>query len=109
MNNVWLMILGVMVVGSIVKYIIINRIASVVINFVVLGAVYFILRRYPYLDMKRSMIILGGMTIIISLTDLGIVSGFLGEIGLLLLIVWMFYNKGGRSGRPQKQRHQWHK
>jgi hypothetical protein len=107
-NNVWLKVLGVMVAGSILKYFLINQVAVVAIDLVVLGAAYLILRRYPFIDLKRSMTFLSGLTVIVVMVDMGIVEGYVGNVGLLILLAWMYFNPGGKS-KPPKQRHPWHK
>jgi hypothetical protein len=108
MNNAWFTIFAVLIVGSILKYIIPGMVAGVVIDLVVLAACYIVLRRFPYIDMKRSMIFLVGMTIVSILTDLYIINGLVGNIVLLGLMAWLFFSPGG-GRRPPKLRHQWHK
>lgn len=110
MNNVWLWILGIMVAGSVLKYAFINPFAAVAVDLAVLAAAYFILRRYPLIDFKRSMLLLVGLTAVNILVDLHIVSGFLANIAFLAFIAWMIFGRGGGgSGRPPRLRHKWHK
>ncbi|MDR3560272.1 MAG: hypothetical protein P4N59_02355 [Negativicutes bacterium] len=109
MNNAWLMIVGVMVVGSILKYFFANPFIMLIINLAVLAAGYVILRRYPYVDMKRSMTFLGGLTAIVILVEFGVVNGLVANIGMLALLAWMFFGPGRGPGRPSRPRHQWHK
>lgn len=108
MNNVWLMVFAVMVTGSILKYVFVNQAAAVIIDLAVLGGAYFILRRYPFIDLKRSMTFLSGLTVIVVMVDLRVVDGLVGNIGLLLLMAWMFFGPG-RKPKPPRQRHSWHK
>lgn len=91
MNRIWFYILIVMVVGSMFKYAVANTLAWVVIDLAVLGVAYLILRRYPYVDMKGSMLFLGGLTGINILVDLGIMSGMMGNLALLALLGWMMF------------------
>jgi hypothetical protein len=108
-NNVWWMILGLMVSGSILKYFFVNPFIALIINIAVLVAAYLVLCRYPYVDLKRSMIFLSVLTIIVILTEFGIINGFVANIGMLALIAWMFFGPGRGSGKPSRPRHQWHK
>lgn len=95
MNRTWFYILAVMIVGSMVKYLLPNPLFWVVIDLAVLGVAYLILRRQPYVDMRHSMIFLGGLTAINVLGDLGIMSRMMENIALLALLGWMFFG-GGR-------------
>lgn len=95
MNRTWFYILAVMIGGSMVKYVLPNPLFWVIIDLAVLGIAYLILRRYPYIDMKHSMIFLGGLTAINVLVDLGIMGGMMGNIALLALLGWMLFG-GGR-------------
>jgi hypothetical protein len=108
-NNVWWMILGIMVAGGILKYFFINSYIALIINIAVLVACYLVLRRYPYVDLKRSMIFLTVLTVIVIVVEFGIISGLVANIGMLALIVWMFLGPGRGPNRPSKPRHQWHK
>lgn len=110
LNQVWLIILAVMVGGSILKYLILNPWAAVGIDLVVLAVAYLILRRYPYINLKSTMNFLLGLTIINIAVDLGFVDGFIGNIALLILLAWLFFSRNGSSSRrPPKLRHPWHK
>jgi len=95
MNRTWFYILAVMIGGSMVKYLLPNPLFWVIIDLAVLGIAYLILRRHPYIDMRHSMIFLGGLTVINVLVDFGIMSGMMGNIALLALLGWMLFG-GGR-------------
>lgn len=109
MNNVWWMILGIMVTGSILKYFFVSPFIALIINIAVLVAAYMVLRRYPYVDLKRSMIFLSVLTFIVILVEFGIVNSLIANIGMLALIGWMFLGPGHGPRRPSRPRHQWHK
>lgn len=111
LNQVWLIILAVMVGGSILKYLIPIPWAAVAIDLAVLAVAYIILRRYPYINLKRTLNFLVGLTVISIAVDLGFIDGFIGNIALLILLAWLFFSgsQGGGSGRPPKLRHKWHK
>lgn len=109
MNNVWWMILGIMVGGSILKYFFPNPFIALIINIAVMIAAYLVLRRYPYVDLKRSMTFLAGITVIVSLTEFGIIDGLIANICMLALLAWMFFGPGRRPPKPSRPRHQWHK
>lgn len=114
MNSVWLQILLVMVGGSLLKYIVPHPWIWVIIDLAVFGFAYLLLRRYPWVDFTTSMIFIGGLTVVNILTDLGIISGFIGTLLILAVLAWMFYRHGGGGGsnwprRRPTQRHKWHK
>ena len=89
-------ILAVMVGGSVVKYVFPNALAWVIIDLAVLGIGYLILRKDRFVDMRHSMIFLGGLTGINVLVDLGIMGGMMGNIALLALLGWMVFGGGRR-------------
>ncbi len=113
MNTVWLQVLLVIVGGSLLKYVIHHPYVWVGIDLAVLGIAYLLLRRYPFVDFKSSMLFLGGLTAVNVLTDLGIIGGFIGNIIILAVVAWMFFRSGsgGDDWRPRRppQRHKWHK
>ncbi len=96
MNRTWFYILAVMVGGSVVKYVFPNALAWVIIDLAVLGIGYLILRKDRFVDMRHSMIFLGGLTGINVLVDLGIMGGMMGNIALLALLGWMVFGGGRR-------------
>ena len=99
-----------MVVGSILKYFFPGTIFWVLIDLAVLGTSYLVLRRYPFVDLRTSMIFLGGLTLINILTDFEVLSGMLGNLALLALLLWVMFYRGGNG--PQRRpplRHKWHK
>ncbi len=99
MNQMWFQVLAVMIVGSMIKYLIFNTLAWVVIDLAVLGVAYLLLRRDPFIDMKRSMIFLGGLTAVNVLVDLGVMSGILGNLALLGLLGYMMFGRGYNNRR----------
>ncbi|MEM5768360.1 MAG: hypothetical protein AAGU23_07435 [Bacillota bacterium] len=113
MNGVWLQVLLVMVGGSLLKYVIPLPVAWVVIDLAVLGIAYLLLRRYPFVDFKSSMLFLGGLTVVNILTDLGFINGFVGTLLILAVLAWMFFRNGGGGGdwrrKRQPLRYKWHK
>lgn len=114
MNAVWLQVLLVMVGGSLLKYVIPYPLGWVGIDLAVLGMAYILLRRYPFVDFKTSMIFLGGLTAVNILTDLGLISGFVATLLILAVLAWMFFRNGTGGGgnwprRRQPLRHKWHK
>lgn len=111
MNNVWWYVLGAIIAGSILKYLVVNPWAWVAIDIAIFAAVYLILRRYPWVNLKRSMTFFGCLTLVNIFVDLGIVDGFIGNIALLILLGWMLFGQGGGQGggRPPRSRHPWHK
>ena len=99
MNQMWFQVLAVMIVGSMLKYFVLNTLAWVVIDLAVLGVAYLLLRRDPFIDMRRSMIFLGGLTAVNVLVDLGIISGVIGNLALLGLLAYMMFGRGYTNRR----------
>lgn len=110
MNQIWLRIFMVMIGGSVAKYIFLNPFIWVGIDLAILGISYLILRKYPFVDLKQSMSFLGGLTAVSILTDLGIISGLVGNILIIALLAWMMFGRNGRgSNNRPTTRHKWHK
>ena len=107
MNQIWFKIFAAMLVGTLIKYIIVNWLAWIAIDLAVLAVCYFILRRYPYVDFKKTMLFLGGLTFINILVDSGIMSSMFGTLASLALVAWVMF-RGGGGGRPS-MRYKWHK
>lgn len=99
MNQMWFQVLAVMIAGSIIKYLFVSPFAWVVIDLVVLGVAYLMLRRDPFIDMKRSMIFLGGLTAVNVLVDLGIMDGVIANLALLALLGYMMFGRGTNNRR----------
>lgn len=106
MRQVWLQVFTLMICGSIIKFALPNMILWVIADLIVFGIAYMILRRYPYVDFKKSMLFIGGLTVINILVDLNIISDMLGNIAGLVVVGWVMF--GGGKGRPNI-RHKWHK
>lgn len=111
MSQVWVIVFVIMIASSILKNIFMNMFIWVAIDVIVLVVCYFVLRRYPYIDLGKSMLFLVGLTVINILTDIQLISGLLGSILLLVLLVWTLFGDRWRpsSRRPSRLRHQWHK
>lgn len=99
MSYMWFQILAVMIVGSMLKYLVFNTLAWVVIDLAVLGVAYLLLKRDPFTDMKRSMIFLGGLTAVNVLVDLGIIGGVLGNLVLLGLLAYIMFGRNYNNRR----------
>ena len=99
-----------MVGGSIVKSLFPNPFAWVGIDIAVFGISYLILRRHSNVNLKSSMVFLGGLTVISILTDVGIMSDMISSLFILALLGWMMYERR-RNGNPKPPeiRHKWHK
>lgn len=108
MSQVWLYILGVMVGGSVVKSLFMNWVIWIAIDVIVFGLCYLILKRFPFINLRRSLMFLGVLTIINVLVDANIVNGLVANLLLLGVVVWMLFGGGNGPKRP-KLRHKWHK
>lgn len=94
MNQVWLQVFAVLFGGSIVKHFFMNPLVWVIIEIVVLGIAYLILKKHPYIDMKKSITFLGGMTVINIIVDIGVIGPEMGNIAVLgLLGYWLFWGR----------------
>ncbi|HWR05508.1 hypothetical protein [Sporomusa sp.] len=99
MNQMWFQVLATMIVGSMIKYLFHNSLAWVVIDLAVLGIAYLLLRRDPFIDMRRSMIFLSGLTVVNVLVDLGIMNGMIGNLALLALLGYMMFGRDYNNRR----------
>lgn len=116
MGETWIKLLILMVGSSMVKYMFADQLIWVVIDLAVLGIAYLMLRSNPYIDLRLTMLMLGGLTLISILTDVGFLNGFLGQLIMLAVLIWIFWRRsgggGGGRGRQQRsypRRHNWHK
>jgi hypothetical protein len=109
MNQVWLQIFAVMIVGNIVKEVFSSAVIWVLIDLAIFAVVYWIISRYPYIDSKKSMFYLGILTLVSILVDIGFISGIFGNIIVLALLFWMLFGGGTGGGRRPIMRHKWHK
>lgn len=113
MNQIWLKIFGVLLVGGILKYAIPNEFVWVLVDLGALGVCYAILHQYPYVDLKRSMKFLALLTAVSILVDVGIISGGVGNLVLLVIILYVlfkgYFNKPFNPQKRAKVRHKWHK
>ena len=110
MNKIWLKIFVAMIGGSIVKSFFPNSLVWVLVDIAVLGISYLILRRDYTVNLKSSMLFLGGLTAISVLVDVGIMSDTVSSLFILALLGWMLYERrSSNSPRPPVNRHKWHK
>lgn len=110
MSQVWLKIFAVMIGGNILKMFLQNVYMWVIIEILIFAVIYLLIRRYPYIDIKRSMFYLGILTVISILVDVRLLSDMLGNVIILGLLFWMLFGGGGAAGgRRPKLRHKWHK
>jgi hypothetical protein len=108
-SQIWLQIFAVMIGGNILRMLFQNGLVSVIIDIAIFAVIYLLLRRYPYIDLKRSMFYLGILTVISILTDVGFIPYMWGDIIILGLLFWMLFGGGSRGGQRPKLRHKWHK
>lgn len=111
MNRAWLIILAVMAGGAVIKGFVMNMFLWVALDLIVGGVCYLVLKRYPYVDMSRSIQFLLGITAINILADLQIIGDVIANILLLALLVWVLFgnNLWPRRQTPKPMRHKWHK
>jgi hypothetical protein len=88
-----------MILGSVFKYAFNNAYIWVVIDLLVLLVCYLMLKRQPFIDLKHSMVFLGGLTVVSILVDLNIISGLISNLALLALVLWLFF--GRRFSAPR--------
>lgn len=107
MRQVWLQVFTTMICGSIVKFALPNMYLWVIVDLIVFGIAYMILRRYPYIDFKKSMLFIGGLTVINLLVDIRIINDMVGNIASLVIVGWVMF--GGLGKGLPSIRHKWHK
>lgn len=106
MNKLWLQIFMAMIGGSIVKSFFPNPLIWVCVDIAVFGISYLILRSHSNVNLKSSMLLLGGLTIISIFTDLGIMSDLISSLFILALVGWMMYERRRNGNRkPPNIRH----
>ncbi|MBO5244627.1 MAG: hypothetical protein J6B02_00860 [Selenomonadales bacterium] len=91
MNIVMLKVFGPLFAGAVAKMFVAQGLGWVVIDLVALGVVYLILKKYPYIDLKKAMSYLGAITFISVLVDIGMIDGALGNLAVLGMLLWMMF------------------
>jgi len=104
LDKIWLQVFAVMIGGSVLKYLFANPLLWVIVDLAVLGIAFVLLKRYPFIDLKKSMSFLGSLTAVSILVDLGVVDGMIGNIAVLALVAWMIYKGGSGGGRRPRRR-----
>ena len=112
-NQTWLIVFALLMGGSVIKMLLVHPFIWVGIDLVILGAAYQVLKRDPLVNVPHSMKLLGALTAINVVVDLGILEAWMGNFAVLGLVGWMIYRSrsgggGGGSARRQ-QRHKWNK
>lgn len=103
MPNITMKLLAVFIIGAILKLLahmvfgggFLGTGVGILVDVAMLGYVYLILREYRYLNTKKIMGFLGGITAISILTDVGIIRGDFGSLLILGIIAWMLFGPGG--------------
>jgi hypothetical protein len=114
MEQTWIKLLILMVGSSLVKYLFYDIWIWVFIDLAVLAIAYYMLKDNPYIDIRKTMLLLGGFTLISILTDVGVLNALLGQMIMLAVLFWMFWRRGkeqsgGGGQRSFPRRHKWHK
>lgn len=94
MNRIWFQVLAVIIFGSLIKYLIVNVFAWVIIDLAVLLVSYLILKRQPFINLRQSMIFLSGLTLVNVLLDLNVLNAIMSNLILLILVGWMIFRNG---------------
>ncbi len=113
-EQTWIKLLILMVGSSLVKYLFYDIWIWVFIDLAVLAIAYYMLKDNPYIDIRKTMLLLGGFTLISILTDVGVLNALLGQMIMLAVLFWMFWRRreersGGGGQRSFPRRHKWHK
>lgn len=112
MDQVWFKLFAIMIGGNIVKYLFANPLIWVILDLAVFAACYLYVRQYAYIDLKKTLILLGGLTVVNILVDTAMISALIGNVVVLGMAVWVIWQGGlrGSSGAGRKPlRHKWHK
>lgn len=91
MNIIMAKVFGTLLAGAVLKMFFVNGLAWIAIDLIVLGVAYLILKKYPYIDLKKAMSYLGAITFISVLVDLGIIGGEIGNLAVLAMLLWMIF------------------
>lgn len=113
MQNLVIKLLAVFVVSAIVKLLIhiilgggfIATGGGILVDLAVLGYIYTVLKEYRYINLKKTMTFLGGITFISILIDLGLLRGDFGNLIILAVIAWMIFGKDGFFGSSGGRRY----
>ena len=98
MNRVWLLVLALLIIGSIFKHAFNTVAAWIIIDLVVLFICYMILKAQPYINLRRNMIFLVGLTVVNITVALQVIPGFWGNIITLALLAWLIFGKQWPAG-----------
>jgi hypothetical protein len=113
MDQIWLQVFAVLIGAGILKYFSFHALTSVIIDVAALCVCYVILKRNPYVDLKKSMLVLSIFTAISLLNDIGVINDLISNVLILAILAWMIFRPGGRIGGRRRQspslRHKWHK
>ena len=97
MNREWFLVVAVMLLGSIFKSAAANEYIWALIDLLVLLVLYFILKRQPLINLKKSMLFLSALTIVNILVDLGILSAMINNLVFLALLGWILFTSVTRK------------
>ncbi|CUH96915.1 putative membrane protein [Propionispora sp. 2/2-37] len=109
-QQIWLYLFAVIIGGAIIKELFISPVILVLIDLIILFALYMLIRRYSFIDVKRSMYFFSLLTFITILVDVNLMPSIIGNIIILSILLWMIFSSG-RGGGPNRPplRHKWHK
>lgn len=107
MQTILIRLLAVFIVSSILRIIVhmifgvgfIGTAGSILIDLGVLGCIYVLLKEYRYINLRKTMYFLGGMTFISILMDLHVIRGDIGQLIILGIIAWMIFGRDGLWNR----------
>lgn len=112
MQNLVIKLLAVFVVSAILRLLIhmifgpglASTAGSILIDIGVLGYIYALLKEYRYINLRKTMFFLGGITFISILADIGILRGDFAQLIILAILAWMIFGTGGFFGGGRRFR-----
>ena len=106
MQNITVQLLVVFVISGLLKIVVsmifgsgtVALVGGILIDIAVLGIIYLLMQNYRFLNIRKMMIMIGGITFISILVDVGILRGDIGNLIVLAVLGWMMFGNSGFLG-----------
>ncbi|MBP2631272.1 MAG: hypothetical protein H6Q70_1900 [Firmicutes bacterium] len=106
MQNITVQLLIVFIVSGLLKIIVsmifgsgtVALVGGILIDIAVLGIIYVLMQNYRFLNIRKMMMLISGITFVSILVDLGILRGDIGNLLVLAVLGWMMFGNNGFFG-----------
>lgn len=106
MQNITIQLLAVFILSGLLKIIVhmifgdgtFALVSGVLIDIIVLGIIYILMKNYRFLNIRKMMLFISGITLISVFVDLGILRGDIGNLIILAVLGWVMFGKNGFFG-----------